>query len=84
MSLVLDPKLRVLKDKLSSVNLVSLIPLWIDSNIPYLLCPCHDNGRGIKCYPCPYVVHKYVRLYERTSHPAMSALLSQIVLIRIL
>ena len=34
-SLVLDPKLRVLKDKLSSVNLVSLIPLWIDSNTVY-------------------------------------------------
>ena len=21
----------------------------------YILCPCHDNGRGIKCYPCPSV-----------------------------
>ena len=42
------------------------------------LCPSHDNGRGIKCYPCPsarpsvrlYVrtyVHTYVRTYVRTS-----------------
>ena len=34
------------------------------NNIPSLfLCPRHDNGRGIKCYPCPYVrtLHSYVR-----------------------
>ena len=32
-----------------------------------LLCPRHDNGRGIKCYPCPYVlyVHTYLRTYVR-------------------
>ena len=34
------------------------------------LCPRHDNGRGIKCYPCPSVrmyvrTYTYVRLSQR-------------------
>ena len=29
------------------------------------LCPGHDNGRGIKCYPCPSV-SMYVRMYVLT------------------
>ena len=29
------------------------------------LCPRHDNGRGIKCYPCPSVL--YLRTYVRLS-----------------
>ena len=36
----------------------------------YILCPHHDNGRGIKCYPCPSVrtyVHTYVHTYVRLS-----------------
>ena len=28
------------------------------------LCPRHDKGRGIKCYPCPYI-HTSVRLSKR-------------------
>ena len=28
------------------------------------LCPRHDNGRGIKCYPCPSV-HMNVSLSKR-------------------
>ena len=29
----------------------------------HLLCPRHDNGRGIKCYPCPFV-RTYVTLKD--------------------
>ena len=33
----------------------------------YFLCPRHDNGRGIKCYPCPSVrtLHTYVRMSQQ-------------------
>ena len=28
---------------------------WWCYDVCYILCPRHDNGRGIKCYPCPFV-----------------------------
>ena len=53
-----------------------------------LLCPRHDNGRGIKCYPCPSVslsVRTYVHTYIRTYIcPNDVRSLSQILSIRVL
>ena len=50
------------------VCLLTRVDLKIHPKIHILLCPRHDNGRGIKCYPCPSVctyVHTYVRLSKR-------------------
>ena len=49
-----------LKFDLSKLALIIIYILLLT----HLLCPRHDNGRGIKCYPCPSV-RTYVRLSKR-------------------
>ena len=57
-----------------------MLPLniFVVRHVIYLLCPHHDNGRGIKCYPCPSIrtLRTYVPIHVHS--------LSRIFFIRIL
>ena len=45
-----------------------MVLLWFN-----LLCPRHDNGRGIKCYPCPLCIRPSVRMSKcLTQWPPLS------------
>ena len=44
--------------------------VYIRSNCLFL-CPGHDNGRGIKCYPS-LSVRPYIRMYLRSTYVRLS------------
>ena len=50
--------------------LVAVAAVRSKTVVLFLLCPRHNNGRGIKCYPCPSVRtygHTNLRTYVRLS-----------------
>ena len=53
-------------DKMTNACQFSLV-----DTLSHLVCPCHDNGQGIKCYPCLYV-RIDGRTYLRTFVPMTS------------